>query len=94
VTIRGMKDYPSPPCAMPARRDYALLFLYNTGARADEAAEATIGDLTLAKAIGKEHSSVLMHGRERNCDAVHLWQQTVAELARLMGSRSSTGICP
>jgi integrase/recombinase XerD len=49
---------------MPARRDYALLlFLYKTGARADEAAEATIGDLTLAKAIGKEHSSVLMHGR-------------------------------
>jgi integrase/recombinase XerD len=36
------------------RRDFALLlFLYNTGARADEAAQATIGDLTLLRATGK-----------------------------------------
>src|SRR5215207_6192898 len=41
------------------QRDYALLlFLYNTGARADEAAQLTIGDLRLAEAPRRDHSSV------------------------------------
>jgi site-specific recombinase XerD len=41
------------------RRDHALLlFLYNTGERADEAAQAKIGDLTLSSAASSEHSLV------------------------------------
>ena len=40
------------------RRDYALLlFLYNTGARADEAAQLSIGNLNLARAPHRDHSS-------------------------------------
>lgn len=73
-------------------RDYALLlFLYNTGARADEAAQATIGDLTLAKANSKEHSLVQVHGKGGKLRRCPLWPQTVAELAPLIGSRSNTG---
>jgi site-specific recombinase XerD len=74
------------------RRDYALLlFLYNTGARADEAAHAKIGDLTLAKARTKEHSLVQVHGKGDRLRRCPLWPQTVAELAPLIGSRSNTG---
>ena len=47
------------------RRDYALLlFLYNTGARADEAAQLSVADLRLALAPSKEYSSVQIHGKE------------------------------
>ena len=64
------------------RRDYALLlFLYNSGARADEAARLTIGDLNLSSSsvriVGKG-------GKERHCP---LWRLTVAELTALIGSR-------
>ena len=42
------------------RRDHALLlFLYNTGARADEAAQLTIANLDLANAPQQDHSSVV-----------------------------------
>ena len=65
------------------RRDYTLLlFLYNSGARADEAARLTIGDLNLhsssVRIVGKG-------GKERQCP---LWRATVTELTRLLGSRS------
>ena len=74
------------------RRDYALLlFLYNTGARADEAAQATIGDLTLAQSSSKEHSLIQVHGKGNKLRRCPLWPQTVAELAPLIGSRSGTG---
>jgi integrase/recombinase XerD len=46
------------------RRDYALLlFLYNTGARADEVARLGVADLRLAHAPSKDHSSVQIHGK-------------------------------
>ena len=73
------------------RRDYALLlFLYNTGARADEVAQATIGDLTLAQSSSKEHSLIQVHGKGNKLRRCPLWPQTVAELAPLIGSRSGT----
>jgi integrase/recombinase XerD len=74
------------------RRDHALLlFLYNTGARADEAAQATIGDLTLAQSSSKEHSLIQVHGKGNKLRRCPLWPQTVAELAPLIGSRSGIG---
>ena len=46
-----------------SRRDYALsLFLYNAGARADEAAHLTIGN------VGTISSSVSVLGKGRNYD--------------------------
>jgi integrase/recombinase XerD len=66
-------------------RDYALLlFLYNSGARADEAARLTIGDVNLASAsvriVGKG-------GKQRHCP---LWRLTVAELTMLIGQRNDS----
>ncbi len=67
------------------RRDYALLlYLYNSGARADEAARLTVGDLNLpsssVKIVGKG-------GKQRHCP---LWRPTVTELALLIGQRADS----
>jgi integrase/recombinase XerD len=65
------------------RRDHALLlFLYNAGTRAEEAAQLHIGDLDVAslsvKILGKG-------GKERRCP---LWPITVEELGTMIGNRS------
>lgn len=65
------------------RRDYALLlFLYNSGARADEAAKLTVADVDIKSAsvrmVGKGH-------KQRQCP---LWVATTRELSVLMGERS------
>lgn len=65
------------------RRDYALLlFLYNSGARASEAAELTIADLHL------DHASVDILGKGRKRRQCPLWPTTVRELRALVGKRS------
>src|SRR5262249_47594443 len=47
-----------------SRRDHALLlFLYNTGARADEVAHVQVMDLDLGQTPGRDPSSALLHGR-------------------------------
>jgi integrase/recombinase XerD len=71
------------------RRDHAvLLFLYNTGSRADELAHVLIGDLHLPGARSRDPGWVLIHGKgnkERRCP---LWERTVAELAPLVNGRA------
>jgi site-specific recombinase XerD len=68
------------------RRDHALLlFLYNSGTRAQEAAQVLVRELDLA------HRSVKIRGKggkERHCP---LWQSTVEELAVLVANRSPDG---
>lgn len=66
-------------------RDYALLlFLYNSGARANEAAHVTIADLNLegsaasVRIVGKA-------GKVRHCP---LWSLTCKVLASLVGGRA------
>jgi len=66
------------------RRDYALLlFLYNSGARASEAAELKIADIDWyaksAKLLGKG-------SKQRVCP---LWPSTLAQLRLLAGQRGS-----
>jgi len=69
-------------------RDHAvLLFLYNTGARADEAAQLTITDLILAHAPQRDHSSVLIRGKGGKLRRCPLWPQTVKELTPLVQGR-------
>lgn len=65
------------------RRDYALLlFLYNTGARANEAAQLTVGSLALGTT---PHVRFLGKGRKtRLCP---LWPHTVDVLREMLGSR-------
>jgi integrase/recombinase XerD len=65
------------------RRDYALLlFLYNTGARASEAAMLNLGDLDLAAP-----STVSLHGKGRKTRRCPLWTHTAKVLGDLLGAR-------
>ncbi|WP_371720499.1 tyrosine-type recombinase/integrase [Acidobacterium sp. S8] len=72
------------------RRDHVLLlFLYNTGARADEAAQVKIADLLFAHSA-RDHSLVQIRGKGNKLRRCPLWPQTVIELSLLIGSRPST----
>lgn len=67
------------------RRDYALLlFLYNSGARASEAANALIEDLTW-DATGT--GSVKIKGKGRKVRFCPLWKTTMNELRALIRGR-------
>lgn len=70
------------------RRDHALLlFLYNTGARADEAAQLTVSNLDLANVPRRDHSSVVIRGKGNKLRRCPLWSQTVNELTPLVKGR-------
>jgi integrase/recombinase XerD len=73
----------APDChTIQGRRDHALmLFLYNSGARADEAAQMHIRELDLAGCSVKIHGK---GGKERRCP---LWSSTVEELKVLIANR-------
>jgi site-specific recombinase XerD len=67
-------------------RDHALLlFLYNSGARADEAAGLTIDRLQLGA-----QSSVRLHGKGNKFRTCPLWPVTAASLSRLVANRGKS----
>jgi site-specific recombinase XerD len=67
-------------------RDYALLlFMYNSGARAEEVAKLTIANLQLS-----EPSSVRLHGKGNKFRTCPLWSTTATSLSRLVADRSKT----
>jgi site-specific recombinase XerD len=69
-------------------RDHAvLLFLYNSGARADEAAHVLIADLQLGLKPERDPSSVLIRGKGNKLRRCPLWARTVDELRPLVSSR-------
>ena len=73
------------------RRDYAvLLFLYNTGARADEVAHVRIADLDLGAVSNRDASSVVLHGKGNKTRRCPLWPRTVDELRPLVGQRTAS----
>ena len=73
------------------RRDYAvLLFLYNTGARADEMAHVQIGDLDLGVASSRDTSSVVLRGKGNKLRRCPLWPRTVDELRPLIDRRGDS----
>jgi integrase/recombinase XerD len=62
-------------------RDHALLlFLYNAGARATEAASLKIGDLDLISPVAT------LHGKGRKIRQCPLWKETASVLRRLIGN--------
>jgi len=64
-------------------RDHAILqFLYNTGARAEEAAQVTVGDLTWGSS-----SSVHLIGKGNKIRHCPLWPKTAGLLKSLIGDR-------
>lgn len=73
------------------RRDYVLLlFLYNTGTRADEAAQLKIADLLLAQLPARDYSSVRILGKGKKVRYCPLWPHTVKELALSVEGRAPT----
>jgi len=67
-------------------RDYALLlFLYNAGGRADEAARVTIADLDLG-----QPASVRLHGKGNKIRLSPLWEFTAGALKSLVAGRPSS----
>lgn len=70
------------------RRDYVLLlFLYNTGARADEAAQTVISDLDLPFRSKGNFPTVLIKGKGGKLRRCPLWEQTVRELNLIVTGR-------
>ena len=64
-------------------RDHALLlFLHNSGARADEAAKLTVGNLQLGMS-----PSVRLHGKGNKVRICPLWSTTATSLTRLVADR-------
>ncbi|MBT9141009.1 MAG: Tyrosine recombinase XerC [Dehalococcoidia bacterium] len=76
----------APDCSTrQGQRDYALiLFLYNSGARADEAARLTVGDLELGRS-----PSVKINGKGGKTRYCPLWTLTAGVLAPLIAERVS-----
>lgn len=77
--------------AAQGRRDYALLlFLYNTGARANEAAQLTIADLCLSRSPEASNASVWLHGKGNKLRRCPLWPKTITVLSPLIHERDGT----
>jgi len=72
------------------RRDYAmLLVLYNSGARADEAAQLVIADLDLPRGSAKGPATVKLMGKGSKVRRCPLWAKTAEELKRLVADRAA-----
>ena len=79
--IDAMLAVPDRHCRQ-GRRDYAmLLFLYNTGARASEAAGIKVEDIIA------DNNCVRLNGKGRKVRICPLWSSTVEVLLDLIGSR-------
>ena len=73
------------------QRDHLmLLFLYNTGARADEAVQILIGDLNLAQVPSRDLSWVKIRGKGNKERCCPVWPQTVKELIPAIEGRPSS----
>ena len=88
--IDALLRAPNLKSAQGQRDHLLLLFLYNTGARADEAAQVLIGDLNLAHVPMRDLSWVMLRGKGNKLRHCPLWPQTVNELAAAIQGRGST----
>jgi integrase/recombinase XerD len=77
-------------CTAQGRRDRVLLlFLYNSGARADEAAQLLVGDLQLATRE-QDYSSARIRGKGSKLRHCPLWPQTTHLLKAITDGRAAT----
>lgn len=88
--IDALLDAPDCNTAQGHRDHALLLFLYNSGARADEAAQLLIGDLDLAKAPQRDHSFVTIRGKGNKLRRCPLWPRTIRALSTLINERGPT----
>ncbi len=88
--MEALLNAPDRNTAQGCRDRALLLFLYNAGARAGEAAQLTIADLRLAQAPQRDNSSVKIRGKGGKVRICPLWPQTVKELLPLISGRADT----
>lgn len=70
-------------------RDHVLLlFLYNTGSRAAEAAQLKVADLQLQGAVGARNAFVKLQGKGGKVRLCPLWMRTADELSSLISGRT------
>ena len=80
---------PDQSCAQ-GRRDHAvLLFMYNTGARADEVVHVQIDDLDRGQSPGRDSFSVRIRGKGNKQRSCPLWIKTVQEILPFVAGRLS-----
>lgn len=82
--LDALLQAPDRRTALGARDHALLLFLYNTGARADEAARLLAGNLQLGTS-----ASVRLLGKGNKWRACPLWPATAAALRALVGDAGS-----
>ncbi len=88
--IDALLDAPSPLTKLGSRDRALLLFLYNSGARADEVARLCIDDLSLHTGGVGTLSSVRLNGKGGKVRICPLWTSTTAALRSLVTGRSAT----
>jgi len=85
--IDALLDAPSPTTQLGSRDRALLHFLYNSGARADEAAKLCIEDLSLHSGSDGTLSSVCLHGKGGKVRICPLWASTTVTLKNLIAGR-------
>ncbi len=86
--IDALLDAPNPATTLGNRDRALLLFMYNSGARADEAAKLCIDDLSLHSGADCALSSVCLHGKGGKVRICPLWPSTTVTLRNLVAGRS------
>jgi integrase/recombinase XerD len=79
----ALLNQPDRRTSLGVRDHVLLLFLYNSGARADEAAKLTVGNLQLGAS-----PSVRLHGKGNKVRICPLWSMTATSLTRLVADRN------
>lgn len=82
VEMRALLAAPSQSTPQGYRDHVLLLFLYNSGARASEAASLRIQD------VDTQHRLVRITGKGRKQRVCPLWPVTIGHLRKLIGQRS------
>jgi len=88
--IDALLDAPNPVTKLGSRDRALLLFLYNSGARAEEAATLCVEGLSLYSGGDATLSSVRLHGKGGKVRTCPLWASTTAALRSLVAARSGT----
>ena len=86
--IDALLDAPNRVTKLGSRDHALLLFLYNSGARAEEAAKVCIEDLSLHSGADGTLSSVFLHGKGGKVRICPLWASTTASLKNLVAGRN------
>jgi integrase/recombinase XerD len=86
--IDALLNAPAPITKLGYRDHALLLFLYNSGARAEEAAKLCIEDLSLHCDADGALSSVRLHGKGGKVRICPLWASTTVTLRNLVAGRN------